>query len=101
MKRALIEGCIGAAVIALVLGWLGPALDAPTRSYASYGYTPEQQAIHRQLEDDARERCARDRDRGENAGYVITADGAIVCTDKRGRRARHQITIAVKTEARP
>jgi hypothetical protein len=99
--HALLESFAGAAAIALILGVFGPALDAPTRSYASYGYTPEQQVDHRRLDRDAHQRCADDA-RGENAGYVITADGAVVCTDKHGRRAkRNQITIAVKTEVRP
>lgn len=96
-----LEGIAGALAIALILGCLGPSLDEPVRPYSSYGYTPEQQADHRRFERDAQRRCADDRERGENAGHVITADGAVVCTDKHGRRGKSQITIAVKTEVRP
>jgi hypothetical protein len=47
------------------------------------------------LEAQARQRCARDR--GDNAGYILLADGVLVCTDKHGRRARNEITVARKT----
>jgi hypothetical protein len=96
MSRALVEIIAGTAFIAIVLGWLGPKLDEPTRTYASYGYTPEQQADHHSIEQDARDACARTN--GDNGGVIFRADGAVVCTDKHGRVRRNRITIAVKTE---
>lgn len=80
-----------------MLGALGPYLDAGT--YADYGYTPDQQGEHRRLELEAQRACAQATG-AENGGYIRLADGAVVCTDKHGRKPRrNQITIATKVEA--
>lgn len=99
--RFLPEAMLGAFAVAFILGVFGPSLDGPARSYASYGYTADQVGEHRRLELDAQRTCADLQGRGENAGYVVKGDGAVVCTDKHGRRGRNPITIAVKTEVRP
>jgi hypothetical protein len=80
----LAEALAATALIALALGALGPAIDAE-RTYASYGYTPDQAGEHRRFELDAAARCQA---ANENAGWNQLADGTIVCTDKRGRRQR-------------
>lgn len=85
-----------AALFALALSALGPVLDE--HPYSGYGYQApaiEAGEIAR-LEADARHRCARDR--GENTGVVFLPDGAIVCTDKHGQRARSQITTLVRAQ---
>ncbi|WP_372826507.1 hypothetical protein [Polaromonas sp.] len=85
MSAALVRGVqtlAGVAFIALALGWLGPQLDRE-RTYGSYGYTPEAAGEVAQTEAIARTRCARHE--FDNTSYIATADGGIVCTDKRGR----------------
>jgi hypothetical protein len=77
------------------MGWLGPRIDAAS-TYADYGYTPDQQGEHRRLELQARKVC--DERAGENSGWIEVADGTIVCTDKRGRRARNTITVLHRSE---
>lgn len=82
-----------AAAMALALAWLGPTVldaapDGPG-TYSAYGYTPAdlepgQAAL---LDAQARAACARGA-HGADGGYVALADGAVMCTDKRGRHAR-------------
>lgn len=93
---ALAQVFAATAAIALVLGALGPALD-DTR-YADYGYRPAQleAGVVDQLEAEARLKCASER--GENSALIIDARGAIVCTDKHGRRQRSQITTLVRVD---
>lgn len=92
--HALIEALAGTLAIALVLGWLGPTLD--DRGIADYGYTaPSIEAGEvARLEADARRRCAQAH--GDNGGVILLQDGAIVCTDKHGRRLRNQTTQVVR-----
>jgi hypothetical protein len=81
LSRALQTGA-GVVFFVFTLGWLGPRLEnGPT--YSSYGYTPEAAGEVAQEEATARARCARQE--GDNTGYIATARGGIVCTDKRGR----------------
>lgn len=76
--------------IALVLGWLGPAIDDNSLD----------QAMADELEQAQREAQAQERfDRaarqvcGENAGYRLVGDGSIRCTTKRGHPLRMTASI--------
>lgn len=70
--------------ISLTLGWFGPSLDAQDASTHSAAmevlYADGTVA---RLDAEARRDCARQR--GENSGVVLKANGATVCTDKHGR----------------
>jgi hypothetical protein len=81
-QTTLLQTIAGVIFFALVLGWLGPKLE--DRTYGSYGYTPEQTSEAAQFDAEARARCARHEQ--DNTGYIATAAGGIICTDKRGRR---------------
>lgn len=80
--------------VTFVLGWFGPAIDR--RAYSDYGYTPEQVGEYARLDAEARHRCSTDP--GDNTAWIQTADGTIICTDKRGRRPRSIVTTAVKVQ---
>ncbi|MGE3346077.1 MAG: hypothetical protein AB7I35_01440 [Ramlibacter sp.] len=83
---------LAAGALALMLAGLGPWLDADlppgAPSYAGYGYTPAPapslaDGELARLEADARRRCAATH--GREGGYVLLPDGAIRCSDHRGR----------------
>ena len=88
--RAAIQ-VLGAALgITLLLGSFGPALDSS--KYSDYGYRPHHDHEIR-IDGEVVRLDARDRDRcsdrrGENSGWIQLANGAVICTDKRGRVLR-------------
>lgn len=90
IRAGLLQTITGVTFFVIVLGWLGPRIEHGA-DYSSYGYTPELAGEVAQAEATARARCARHE--ADNTGYIPTADGGIVCTDKRGRR--HPPTKAV------
>jgi hypothetical protein len=76
-----------ALLVAFVLGWFGPSLDAePDRRHEAAQADQQLRAelMVERWEADARHRCAEQG--GDNTGWIATANGSIVCTDKRGRR---------------
>jgi hypothetical protein len=82
-----------ALILALTLGALGPALDAPPPDSAAASLLPEGEVAR--LEAEARHLCAAQR--GDNGAVLQLADGAVYCADKHGRRGAHSIiTIAEK-----
>ena len=100
MKRALLEALALGAIFAIALGVLGPCLDAQPDRRGEWLQTErllQQEGTLARWEAEARARCAEDH--GDNAGLIQLPDGAVVCTDKHGRRARNVITIARKVEA--
>lgn len=73
--------------IAMALGWLGPAIDAQPDRRAEWLLA--EQLLHApgtlaSWEAEATAACANVT--GDNGAYVRVANGAIYCTDKRGRR---------------
>lgn len=90
IRAGLLQTIAGVTFFVIVLGWLGPRIEHGA-SYSSYGYTPELAGEVAQAETAAHARCIRHE--ADNTGYIATADGGIVCTDKRGRR--HPPTKAV------
>jgi hypothetical protein len=92
--NATLQILAATAAIALLLGAFGPALDEAPNS--AYGYTPEHAGEVARFELEARRAC--DHLAGDNSGWLQGADGTIVCTDKRGRRARNTITVLHRSE---
>lgn len=88
VRAAVVVAVAGGIAMAIALGWLGPALDAQPDRRAEWLQAEEELqatgALHR-WEAEARRRCGELT--GENGSYVQVDGGAIVCTDKRGRRA--------------
>jgi hypothetical protein len=79
-----------AALFAVTLAVVGPALDAQTADV-----TPLPEGEVARMEAEARHLCATQR--GDNAAIVQLPDGAVYCADKHGRRSGHSvITIAEK-----
>jgi hypothetical protein len=90
-RRLLGEILVGTAAFAFILGVFGPSLD-PDARYDRYA--PTQTGDGALIEAEARHACAANPE--DQAGQVIDAHGAVVCTDKHGRRHRNVITIAEK-----
>lgn len=88
--RGLCEGVAmfaGAITVAAVLAGVGPWLDdQPDRRHEARQADEEAQLqrLAERWDREARTKCAEAG--GENAGYIRTAWGGIVCTDKRGRK---------------
>lgn len=77
---------LGALAFAMVLGALGPALDAQPDRRAEWLQAEQelqQQGTLARWEAQARERCTRLG--SDNSGYLPLDGGGIVCTDKRGQ----------------
>lgn len=74
--------------IAAILGALGPGLDdySAERDQAAALEDAQHQARAQARYDAAVQRLC-----GENAAWMELADGAIQCTDKRGRNARRVV----------
>jgi hypothetical protein len=78
---------LGAIGIAAALAGVGPWLDAQPDRRAEAIQADEllsRQRLAERWEREAREKCAAIG--GDNTGYIRTAYGGIVCTDKRGRK---------------
>ena len=94
MIRALLAAAaITTLAFAFILGAFGPKLPDGS-SYASFGYTGDQADQVARFEEEAAAFCQTQQ--GINAGWLRVSDGAIVCTDKRGRRGKNQITTLVR-----
>lgn len=73
--------------IAFIAGAFGPALQQLPDRRGEFRMVEQElitKAMTARWEADAQRRCASGG--GDNTGYIATADGGIVCTDKRGRR---------------
>ena len=86
MTAATLQALLGAAAFALVLGAVGPALEPEDPTPPQPTAAELQAGELARLEAEAHHRCAALG--GQNAGYIRTGDGHILCTDKRGRQLR-------------
>lgn len=78
---------LGALGFALMLGAFGPTLDAGPYPEPAQAFTDDElRGPVARLEAEARQRCATEA--GQNAGWILTGDGQIRCTDKHGRLHR-------------
>lgn len=90
--RSAAPAAAGTICLALILGWLGPALDGMEDHSAEWAEAARiQEQLQRDgeialLEAEARAKCAAIT--GENGSYIPVQGGGIVCTDKRGRRVK-------------
>jgi putative hemolysin len=95
VSRATWQILLAVAALALVLGALGPALDAE-----HYGAPIPQQRDERGelavFENQALAHCQQAG--GENAAIVRLKPGVVSCADKHGRRNRSVITILHRSE---
>jgi putative hemolysin len=95
VSRATWQILLAVAALALLLGALGPALDAEP-----YGTPAPQQRDERGelavFENQALAHCQQAG--GENAAIVRLKPGIVSCADKHGRRNRSVITILHRSE---
>jgi hypothetical protein len=89
MPAGTIGAVAGAALLAVALGWLGPAIDAEPDRRGEWVQAEQELQVQGTLarwEAEARAKC--DAIAGPQGTYIQVDGGGIVCMDKRGRRAR-------------